>query len=169
MNPAAATSPGGLRSTIVVHRCGRTPPPFVTSHPPSPYLAPPHVGDNPVDTGFAHRHTLCGYQGENPWMTARQMGVTTGFTYPICGRRETVHNRGELCTVRIHRSYTQTWAGHLRQRGLSTESTGPTTTMRPITLDPAPSTWGKCGSRSAPGRGTGANYQPGVGRGSRWH
>ena len=145
---AAATSSGGLRSTNVVHRCGRATPLLSGAAHLGPSWRIHTLGITLWTPTFRTRAPRCGYLGDNSCMTALQMGVTTGFNYPVCGLRGAVHSMGELCTGDIHPSYTGPWAGHLRQRGLCTESTGPTTTMRPITMDPAPSTWGKSGSRS---------------------
>ena len=119
LTPAAATSFGGLRSTIVVHWCGRTLPPFVTSRPPlPPFLVHPHVGDNSVDTCGARRRTHCGHPGDNPCMTARSLGITAGFPDPSCGRPEPVPRRTELSTAGVHPSYTEPWVAPPATTGL---------------------------------------------------
>ena len=116
---AAPTSLGGRRSTIVVHWCGRTLSPFVTSRPPlPPFVVHPHVGDNSVDTCRARRRTHCGHPEDNPCMTARSLGVTAGFPDPSCGRPEPVPRRTELSTAGVHPSYTEPWAAPPATTGL---------------------------------------------------
>jgi hypothetical protein len=137
----ADTSPEVARSTNVIHRCGPALPAF--TRPTTHRSVRPHIGDNSVDTPVSHTNQGCGRPGDNRCMTGPRLGLTRCLPDLRCGRTEPLHRSAELSTAGIHLSYTGQPGRHLRKRGWSTESTGPTTTMRPRTMDPAPSTWGK--------------------------
>jgi len=84
-----------------------------------------------VEAYVGHSHAGCGPDEDSMWMTAVQMLVTTRSRDLSCGRPKSVHRRAWLSTVPVHVSSTEHDQRHLHVCRLSTESTGPMTTMRP--------------------------------------